>query len=81
MQTVLFGNPHRTSDSHPPNRVRSCLVDIQVRLAVEKSLGLPEGSLHKGSKALIKEAVHSVMVRTGPTALVYEFHARRIRSF
>ncbi|CAN0210117.1 unnamed protein product [Pylaiella littoralis] len=33
----------------------------QVRLAVEKSLGLPEDSLHKGSKAKIKEAVHSVM--------------------
>ncbi|CAM9724689.1 unnamed protein product [Ectocarpus fasciculatus] len=33
----------------------------QVRLAVEKSLGLPEGSLHKGFKSQIKEAVHSVM--------------------
>ncbi|CAN0452999.1 unnamed protein product [Ectocarpus sp. 12 AP-2014] len=33
----------------------------QVRLAVEESLGLPEGSLHKGFKSQIKEAVHSVM--------------------
>ncbi|CAM9584044.1 unnamed protein product [Ectocarpus sp. 8 AP-2014] len=33
----------------------------QVRLAVEESLGLTEGSLHKGFKSQIKEAVHSVM--------------------
>ncbi|CAM9588301.1 unnamed protein product [Ectocarpus sp. 8 AP-2014] len=33
----------------------------QVRLAVEESLGLPEGSPHKGFKSQIKEAVHSVM--------------------
>lgn len=58
------------------NHARPCLVDAQVRLAIEESLGLPEGSLHKGFKSLIKEAVHFVMVRTSPrrpTALVYEF--------
>lgn len=37
----------------------------QVRLAVEKALGLKENSLHKESRAQIKHAVHSVMVRDG----------------
>lgn len=36
---------------------------VQVRIQVERSLGLAEGSLSKDSKARLKEAVHSVMVR------------------
>lgn len=41
------------------------LLPPQVRVAVEKALGLKEGCLHKDHKATIREAVHSAMVRLG----------------